>query len=210
MCDECTPTVEIEGDDPFGFIEYNIENILNNSHQIFLYNEIDEMTTKNVCQKMVAFDNVNLLSFGDDYKKYVPITLRIWSPGGYVTGGISIIDTMHSLATPVITVVIGQAASMASLVLINGDYRLASRNSSVMFHPMSGGIGFDYLPYERDNMVHTEKLNNRMLEMVKSKTKLGLRKNKKLLDKSENGVVWLDAEESLSLGIIDQILDVCV
>ncbi|GAA5991035.1 hypothetical protein JCM10908_006512 [Rhodotorula pacifica] len=72
-----------------------------------------------------------------------PISLYINSPGGSVTAGLAIYDTMQFVHTPVHTIVVGQASSMASLILAGGEpgHRNALAHSSIMIHQPSGGAG---------------------------------------------------------------------
>jgi ATP-dependent Clp protease protease subunit len=186
-------------------LDYDIEKILYNFHQIFLYGAIDEKLTPCICEELVAMDAMNQLSFGKEVDKYVPITMRIWSPGGYVSAGLAIIDTIDSIQTPVVTMVTGQAASMATIITVVGDMRIATKNSYIMLHPMSSGMQ-DYLPYMKDQMAYTDKLNERVLSLLKENTKLRQRKNKKIIEKAENGEVWMSADEALQYGLVDHII----
>ncbi|GAA6028734.1 hypothetical protein JCM8097_007368 [Rhodosporidiobolus ruineniae] len=72
-----------------------------------------------------------------------PISLYVNSPGGSVTAGLAIYDTMQFISCPVHTIVIGQASSMASLILAGGEpgHRSALPHSTVMIHQPSGGAG---------------------------------------------------------------------
>ncbi|GAA5956954.1 hypothetical protein JCM3765_006650 [Sporobolomyces pararoseus] len=72
-----------------------------------------------------------------------PISLYINSPGGSVTAGLAIYDTMQFITCPVHTIVVGQASSMASLILAGGEpgQRSALAHSSIMIHQPSGGAG---------------------------------------------------------------------
>ncbi|GAA6020589.1 hypothetical protein JCM11491_000806 [Sporobolomyces phaffii] len=72
-----------------------------------------------------------------------PISLYINSPGGSVTAGLAIYDTMQFITCPVHTIVVGQASSMASLILAGGEpgHRSALAHSSIMIHQPSGGAG---------------------------------------------------------------------
>ncbi|GAA6050382.1 hypothetical protein NBRC10513_008089 [Rhodotorula toruloides] len=72
-----------------------------------------------------------------------PISLYINSPGGSVTAGMAIYDTMQFVHCPVHTIVVGQASSMASLILAGGEpgHRSALAHSSIMIHQPSGGAG---------------------------------------------------------------------
>ena len=184
---------------------FNPLSILGYYHQIFLYSAIDEETTRRTCQELVAMDLNNIYTHGDDVNSYQHICLRIYSPGGYVSGGWAIIDTMRTIKTPVFTIVSGQAASMASFITIAGDQRIALANAKIMLHPISGG-GFDYLDFIKDGVKEMERSNDAMVKFLKEKTKLGMRKNKKHLEKALHGELYLNAQEALKLGVVDQVI----
>lgn len=134
------------------------------------------------------------------------ITLYINSPGGSVTAGLAIYDTMSYIRSPVSTVCVGQAASMGSLLLCGGEKgkRFCLPHSSIMVHQPSGG----YFGQASDIAIHAteilrvrKKLNQiYMRHLTKEHS---LEDIERLMERDK----FLSAEEALEMGIIDQILD---
>ena len=132
------------------------------------------------------------------------ISLYINSPGGVVTAGLSIYDTMQFIRPPVATLVMGQAASMGSLLLAAGEpgMRAALPNSSIMVHQPSGG----YQGQATDIMIHaqfTEKLKRRLNEIYVKHTKQDYEKIHNALERDR----FLSPEDAKEFGIIDSIFD---
>ena len=135
-----------------------------------------------------------------------PINLYINSPGGSVTAGLAIYDTMTYISSPVTTTCIGQAASMGSLLLCGGapGKRFALPHSSIMVHQPSGG----YHGQASDIAIHAKeilrvrgKLNEiYQRHLTKPHT---LDEIEKLMERDK----FMGAEEALEMGIIDEILD---
>jgi ATP-dependent Clp protease protease subunit len=113
--------------------QYDIYSRLLKDRIIFLSSEmIDDQIASSVIAQLLFLD-------ADDPKK--EISLYINSPGGIVTSGLAIYDTMQFVSAPVSTICIGQAASMASVLLASGEKgrRFILPNSRVMIHQISGG-----------------------------------------------------------------------
>jgi ATP-dependent Clp protease protease subunit len=134
------------------------------------------------------------------------ITLYINSPGGSVTAGLAIYDTMTYITSPVSTVCVGQAASMGSLLLCGGEKgkRFCLPHSSIMIHQPSGG----YFGQASDIAIHaTEILRVRkQLNQIYKKhlTKVHtLEEIERLMERDK----FLTAQEALEMGIVDRILD---
>jgi len=134
------------------------------------------------------------------------ITLYINSPGGSVTAGLAIYDTMTYISSPVSTVCVGQAASMGSLLLCGGEKgkRFCLPHSSIMIHQPSGG----YFGQASDIAIHaTEILRVRkQLNEIYRKhltKEISLEEIERLMERDK----FLSANEALDLGIVDQILD---
>ncbi|KAL5327277.1 hypothetical protein ACEPPN_004971 [Leptodophora sp. 'Broadleaf-Isolate-01'] len=133
------------------------------------------------------------------------ITLYINSPGGSVTAGLAIYDTMSYIRSPVSTVCVGQAASMGSLLLCGGEKgkRFCLPHSSVMVHQPSGG----YFGQASDIAIHAQeilrvrrKLNEIFIKhLTKAHT---LEDVERLMERDR----FLSAEEALEMGIVDEIL----
>jgi ATP-dependent Clp protease, protease subunit len=130
------------------------------------------------------------------------INLYINSPGGVVTSGLGIYDTMQFIRPPVATLCMGQAASMGSLLLAAGakGMRGALPNSTVMVHQPSGG----FQGQATDIQIHarySENLKRRLNQIYEKHTGRTYDEIEKALDRDN----FLTAEEAVSFGIIDQV-----
>ncbi len=131
------------------------------------------------------------------------ISMYINSPGGVVTAGLSIYDTMQYIRPKVSTLVVGQAASMGSLLLTAGEkgMRFSLPNSRIMVHQPSGG----YQGQATDIMIHaaeTQKLKNRLNEIYVRHTGQTLKKVEAALERDN----FMSAEDAKDWGLIDEIL----
>jgi len=166
--------------------------ILNHQRYILLYDEISNISADVICSKLKA---MNYLS------KTEPISLEINSPGGWVTYGFSIIDTILSIEAPVHTIISGEACSMAAMISIVGKKRFITPNGFWMQHStqdlLSGNVN-----NIKDQAGFVIKLEKHMNEIMKKYTKL----NQRQLTQIRNGQLWLFAEDALKYGIVDKIL----
>jgi ATP-dependent Clp protease, protease subunit len=126
------------------------------------------------------------------------------SPGGVVTSGLSIYDTMQYIRPKVSTLVIGQAASMGSLLLQAGEkgMRFSLPNSRVMVHQPSGG----YQGQATDIMIHaqeTQKLKRRLNEIYVKHTGNDYETVEAALERDN----FMSAEDAKAWGLIDEILE---
>jgi ATP-dependent Clp protease protease subunit len=136
----------------------------------------------------------------EDPKK--DIFLYINSPGGSVSAGLSIIDTMHHIKPPVATVCVGLAASMGSLILSQGakGKRFVLPNAEVMIHQPSGGA-YGQASDIDITAKHILKTRDRLNKMLAKATGQKLTKIEQDVDRD----MFMDAEEALTYGIVDQI-----
>mgnify|MGYP000374425004 CR=1 FL=1 len=132
------------------------------------------------------------------------ISMYINSPGGVVTSGLSIYDTMQYIRPQVSTLVVGQAASMGSLLLAAGakGMRFSLPNSRVMVHQPSGG----YQGQATDIMIHaaeTQKLKTRLNEIYVRHTGNTLKKVEAALERDN----FMSPEDAKEWGLIDEIVE---
>ena len=141
--------------------------------------------------------------------------MYIHSPGGSVTAGLSIYDTMSYIRSPVSTVCLGQAASMGSLLLAGGEKRkrYALPHSSIMIHqPLGGteGPAADILIYanqiqrtrEQVNQIYRAHLNDALADRGGPAETYDLKAIEDLMERDK----YLTAEEARDMGIVDEIL----
>jgi ATP-dependent Clp protease protease subunit len=136
----------------------------------------------------------------EDPKK--DIFLYINSPGGSVTAGLSIIDTMHHIKPPVATVCVGMAASMGSLILSQGakGKRFVLPNAEVMIHQPSGGA-YGQASDIDITAKHILKTRDKLNKMLAKATGQKLTKIEQDVDRD----FFMDSEEALAYGIVDAI-----
>ncbi len=177
-----------------GSIRYDIFSRMLKERIIFVAGPVhDEMATIIVAQ----------LLFLEAENPSKEISMYINSPGGVVTSGLSIYDTMQYIKPKVSTVCIGQAASMGSLLLTAGEagMRFSLPNSRVMVHQPSGG----YQGQATDILIHareTEKLKLRLNEIYVKHTGNDLATVEKALERDN----FMSAEEAKAWGLIDDIV----
>ena len=130
--------------------------------------------------------------------------MYINSPGGVVTSGMAIYDTMQFVRPPVSTLCVGQAASMGSLLLAAGakDQRFALPNARIMVHQPSGG----FQGQATDIMLHAQEILNlkkRLNEIYVKHTGQSLKKIEDALERD----YFLTAEAARDFGLVDKVID---
>lgn len=174
---------------------YDIYSRLLKDRIIFLSGQVeDEMANAIVAQLLfLEMDNPD-----------ADISLYINSPGGSVTAGMAIYDTMQYIKAPVRTVCVGMAASMGAFLLMSGEKgkRMALPNAEVMIHQPSGGAQGQAtdVSIRVEWLLRTKrKMNEMMAEMT------GQSVDKVTADAERD--YFMSAQEALSYGIVDQIYD---
>ena len=173
---------------------YDIYSRLLKDRIIFLSGEIDDVTANLVVAQML------FLEMEDPDKE---INLYINSPGGVITAGMAIYDTMQYVRCPVSTLCIGMAASMAAFLLAAGakGSRRALPNATVMIHQPSGGAQGQ----ATDIAIHAEnilKIKKHMNEILAARTGNTVEKVAESTERDH----YMDAQEALDFGIIDEIV----
>ncbi|RYP25271.1 hypothetical protein DL765_000152 [Monosporascus sp. GIB2] len=184
-----------------GWRTYDIFSKLLQERIICLNGPIDDTVSASVVAQLLWLES-------DNPDK--AITMYIDSPGGSVTAGLSIYDTMTYIRSPVSTVCLGQAASMGSLLLAGGERgkRYALPHSSVMIHqPLGGtqGPASDILIYANQIQRTREQVNEiyrRHLNAALDEERYSLRDIEELMERDK----YLTAQEAREMGIVDEIL----
>ncbi|MBR6752483.1 MAG: ATP-dependent Clp endopeptidase proteolytic subunit ClpP [Clostridia bacterium] len=172
---------------------YDIYSRLLKDRVIFLGSAIDDQVANTVVAQLLFLETEN---------PDAEISLYINSPGGSVTAGMAISDTMNYIKCPVRTVCIGMAASMGAFLLMAGEKgkRLALPNSEVMIHQPSGGASGQ----ATDVTIHAEWLLRTKKKMNALMAEMTGQPLKKLAQDVERDY-FMTAEEALKYGIIDEI-----
>lgn len=163
---------------------------------IFLNGEVNDTVSALVCAQLLFLE-------AENPKK--PINLYINSPGGVVTSGFAMYDTMRFIRAPVHTLCMGTARSMGSFLLMAGEpgERAALPNTSILIHQPSGG----FQGQASDMLIHAEEI----LKTKQRMTRLYAEHCGRSYEDFERGMDrdrFMTAEEALEWGLIDRILKV--
>lgn len=178
----------------FGERAYDIYSRLLRERIVFLGGTIDDSVASLVIAQLLFLQS-------EDPKK--DISIYINSPGGSVTAGLAIIDTMNHLKPDIATVCVGMAASMGAHILANGakGKRSALPNAEIMIHQPHGGAEGQ----TSDITIRAEwylRLKKKLSKMMAHATGQPLSK----IEKDEDRDFFMDADEAKKYGIIDKIL----
>ncbi|MEN1784968.1 MAG: ATP-dependent Clp protease proteolytic subunit [Bacteroidota bacterium] len=176
-----------------GKVQEQIQERLLEERKIFLWGMVNDDSAKHVVDRLLYLDLL-----GDQ-----EIQLIINSPGGYVTSGFTIYDTIKQIKSPVSTVCSGLAASMGSILLSVGKKgrRFIQPHAKVMIHQPSGGAQgqASNIEIQAKEIVKTKEIGARILA-----DNCGQDFDKVMKDFDRD--YWMDAQESLDYGIVDGIL----
>lgn len=171
---------------------YDLYSRLLKDRIIFLSGEINDSLANIIVSELLYLDNLN----NED------IYLYINSPGGSITSGMSIYDTINFINSKVITIGLGMCASMAAFLLSSGNSRYALPNTEIMIHqPIGGAQG-----QATDIQIAAEriiKLKEKLNKILAQNTKQDL----KTITADTERDNFLSAEEALNYGLIDQIIN---
>jgi ATP-dependent Clp protease protease subunit len=177
-----------------GKVQELIDTRLLEERKVFLWGMVDDDSAKHVIDRLLYLDMQNNKE----------IQLLINSPGGYVTSGFAIYDTITSLKSPVSTICTGLAASMGSILLSIGKKgrRFIQPHARVMIHQPSGGAQGQAanIEIQAREIIKTREIGARILA-----ENCGQPFEK--IMKDFNRDYWMDAQESVDYGIVDGILE---
>ena len=180
---------------PRGERAFDIYSRLLKERIIFLSGPIDDYISNLVVAQLLCLESEN---------PEKDISIYINSPGGVISSGLAIYDTMQFIAPEVSTLCIGQAASMGSLLLAGGEKgkRFALTNSRIMIHQPLGGFqgqASDFEIHAKEMLLVKQKVN----EILAKHTGKTLKKVEQDTDRDN----FLNAKEAKAYGIIDEILE---
>ena len=174
-------------------VQDQIDNTLLKERKVFLWGQVDDKSAKHVVDRLLYLDAVS----NEDIHFYIN------SPGGYVTSGFSIYDTIKSIKSPVSTICTGLVASMGSILLSAGEKgkRFIQPHARVMIHQPSGGARGPASDIEitAQEILKTKELSARILA-----DNCGQDFEKVMKDFNRDH--WMGAEESVEYGIVDAVL----
>ncbi len=177
-----------------GKIQDLIDEKFIEQRKIFLWGQVDDKSAKHVIDRLLYLDSISNKE----------IQFFINSPGGFVTDGFAIYDTMKSLKSPISTICSGLAASMGSILLSGGTKgkRFIQPLAKVMIHQPSGGA--------RGQASNIEIQAAEILKIKDISAKILAencdQKIEKVL-KDFNRDYWMDAKESIEYGIVDDVFN---
>lgn len=191
-----TAAVKNEGDQPGSLaLGDHVFNKLLKERIIWLGSEVAEDNANQICAQMM------LLAAQDPDK---PIFLYINSPGGSVTAGMAIYDTMQYIQPEVVTVALGMAASMGQLLLTAGTpgKRYATPHARILMHQPSGGVG---------GTASDIRINaNLILQMKQELAEINAQRTGKSVEQIREDSErdhWFTAQEALEYGFIDHVIE---
>lgn len=190
-----TPAPAAMAERPMGGLDDQIYNRLLKERIIFLGSDVRDDNANAICAQLL------LLSAEDPEKD---IWLYINSPGGSVTAGMAIFDTMKWIPNDVATVAMGLAASMGQFLLSSGTKgkRYATPHARVMMHQPSGGIGgtASDIKIQAEQMLH---IKREMAQLIAEHTGQSVEQIEKDSDRDR----WFTAAEAKEYGFVDHVYE---
>ena len=190
MCDcekvETKKSVDLEKDISESFLK---------NREIFLWSDIDDDTAKTVVSKIMYLDSIN----NDEIKLFIN------SPGGVISSGCAILDAMDNAKSPISTIVMGQAASMASVILAHGTkgLRKAWKRSRVMIHqPLISG---DMYGVNADLQIQAQEMK-RIREEMNRQLSEDTGKSVEQIEIDTDRDYFMSAEQAVEYGMVDSIV----
>ena len=173
---------------------YDIYSRLLKNRIIILTGEVDDNTSSSIVSQLLYLDSIN----NED------ISIYINSPGGSVSAGMAIYDTMNFIKSDVSTICVGMAASMGAFLLSSGKKgkRYSLPNSEIMIHqPLGGAKG--QATEIKIVAEHILKLKEKLNKILSNNTG----KDLKEIEKDTDRDFYMDSNEALEYGLIDKIIE---
>ena len=177
-----------------GIYSYDIYSRLLKDRIILLCGEIDDNVSNIIVGQLLYLDSLN----------HDNISIYINSPGGSISAGLAIYDTMNYIKSKVSTIVIGIAASMGAFILSSGEkgYRYALPNSEVMIHQPLGGASGQATEI-KIAAEHILKIKEKLNKILSKNTN----KDISIIEKDTDRDYYLSSYEAMEYGLIDKVLE---
>lgn len=179
-----------------GYQPLDITDLLYQNREVFIDSEINPDTAVAVIKQLVWLDRES----NDE------ISIYISSPGGCVTSGLAICDTIEALKSPVRTICIGLAASMAAVIFLHGDRRVMLNRSKVMLHDpaFGGGTLKGKKPHEIETELNELKeIQKALVDIISQKTG----RPKDVIYDITKEDTYFDLQKALDFGIATGVLE---
>lgn len=173
---------------------YDIYSRLLKDRIIMLSGEITDASADTIVAELLYLDSIN----------HNDISIYINSPGGSVTAGMAIYDTMNFVKSNVSTICIGMAASMAAFLLSSGEKgkRFVLPNSEVMIHQPLGGVEGQATEIK----IAAERIL-KMREKLNTLLSKNTGKDLKVIERDTERDYFLEAEEAVAYGLVDEVIE---
>jgi len=172
---------------------FDIFSLMLNKRIVMVHEDVNDTMASVICASLLYLESEG----GDDIQMYIN------SPGGVVTAGLAIYDTMNYIQPDVSTIVMGQAASMGMFLLSAGatGKRYALESSRIMAHQVSGGSRGQILDM-KTQYEEAERLNDYLLERIALHCNQPLEVVKRDMDRD----FWMSAEKAKEWGVVDDVV----
>ncbi len=163
---------------------------------ILCQGEVDDELAESVTAQLLYLE-------AEDKDK--PITLIVSGPGGSVTAGLSIIDTMNMVACPVLTIVSGEVASMDAMIALSGTKgkRKMMPHARYMLHSVSSGMKANVHDM-KITLEEVTRIQDMLMNMIAEASNKDVEEVKKDCERD----FWMSAEQAVKYGIVDEIIKV--
>jgi len=194
---EDDPEKELRAQPDTQMLYKRMEKLFFESRSVYLWGIVDDRSSKDIVSKLLLLEADNP---GKEIKFFIS------SPGGSVTAGMVVYDTMRMIKSPVSTICMGLAASMGSILLSGGEKgkRYIYPHGEVMIHQPS--LGGHVQGVSADMEIHAEQIlrtKNMGAEILAANTGQTVERIKKDFERD----YWMDAQKSVDYGIVDKIID---
>ncbi len=170
---------------------FDLYSLLLTKRIIFLTGEINDQLANTIVGELLYLDS----------KGNNDIFLYINSPGGSITAGLAIYDTINYIKSKVITIGLGMCASMGAFLLSSGNYRYALPNCEIMIHEPLGGA--------QGQASDIKIASDQILKIKQRINKILARNTKKTISRIEKDTLkdnYMNSKEALAYGLIDEII----